>query len=97
MGVFRDGRFCPLAQQSFQRITGAHGAGGIWGYRNRQVWKLTEGSPPVKLGALPDDVPEVGPPAAVAPRRDPQPGQHECHDLLRPAHRPRENLALLNF
>ncbi len=63
VGVFRDGRFCPLAQQSFQRITGAHGAGGIWGYRDRQVWKLAEGGAPVKLGALPDDVPEVGPTA----------------------------------
>ena len=63
VGVFREGRFRPLAQQSFQRITGAHGADGIWGYRNRQVWKLAEGGPPVKLGTLPDDMPEVAPTA----------------------------------
>jgi signal transduction histidine kinase/ligand-binding sensor domain-containing protein len=63
VGVFREGRFCPLAQQTFQRITGAHGAGGIWGYRSRQVWRFAEGGSPVKLGALPDDVPEGFPTA----------------------------------
>ncbi len=62
VGVFREGRFRPLVQQSFQRIIGAR-AGGIWGYRERQLWKLAEGSPPVKLGVLPDDVYEVAPTA----------------------------------
>ena len=54
VGVFREGRFHPLVQQAFQRITGAR-AGGIWGYRERQLWKLAESGPPVKAGALPDD------------------------------------------
>jgi len=58
VGVFREGRFLPLAQHSFQRISGAR-AGGIWAYQVRQVWKLAEGGSPLKLGALPDDVPEA--------------------------------------
>lgn len=62
VGVFRDGRFCTLVQPGFQLIIGAS-AGGIWGYRDRQLWKFAEGSPPVKLGALPDDVPAVIPTA----------------------------------
>ncbi len=67
-GVFREGRFCPLVQQSFQFITGAHGAGGIWGYKDRQIWKLAEGGAPLKLGELPDDVPEVIPTALCEDR-----------------------------
>ncbi|MEI7902214.1 MAG: two-component regulator propeller domain-containing protein, partial [bacterium] len=66
VGIFREDRFRPLAQQAFQRITGAR-AGGIWGYRNRQVWKVAEGGSPVKLGALPDDMPEA---ASTAIRED---------------------------
>ncbi len=61
VGVFREGRFCPLAQKYFLRITGARPS-GIWGYhRDRQLWKLAEGGPPVKLSAVPADVPEVVP------------------------------------
>ena len=60
VGVFRDGRFRQLAQQWFQRIIGARG-GGFWGYRYRQIWKFTQGGPPVNLGSLPDDVTEVIP------------------------------------
>jgi len=62
VGVFREGRFCPLAHQWFLRITGARPA-GIWGYRDRHLWKLAEGGPPVKLSALPTDMPEVAPTA----------------------------------
>jgi signal transduction histidine kinase/ligand-binding sensor domain-containing protein len=62
VGVFREERFRPLAQQWFQHIIGAR-AGGIWGYRDRQVWKLAEGGSPVKLGALPNDVLEAAPTA----------------------------------
>ena len=62
VGVFREGRFCPLVQQSFLRITGARPA-GIWGYRDRHLWKLAEGGPPVKLSALPAEMPEVAPTA----------------------------------
>ena len=62
VGVFREGRFHPLVQQSFQRITGAR-AGGIWGYRERQLWRLAETGSAVKAGALPDDGPEGFPTA----------------------------------
>jgi len=55
VGVFREGKFVSLAQQSFHRIIGARG-GGIWGYRDQQVWKFTEGGSAVKLGALPHEV-----------------------------------------
>jgi ligand-binding sensor domain-containing protein len=60
VGVFREGRFLPLAQQSFRRITGARPS-GIWGYWDRQLWKLAEGGPPVKLSAVPADMPELVP------------------------------------
>jgi signal transduction histidine kinase/ligand-binding sensor domain-containing protein len=60
VGVFREDRFRPLGQEGFQRIAGAR-AGGIWGYRDRQIWKVAEGGSPVKLGTLPADVPEVAP------------------------------------
>ena len=62
VGVFREGRFRPLGKEGFQRIAGAR-AGGIWGYRERQLWKVAEGGSPVKLGTLPADVPEVIPTA----------------------------------
>ncbi len=62
VGIFREGRFHPLVQQSFQRITGAR-AGGIWGYRERQLWRLAETGSAVKAGALPDDGPEGFPTA----------------------------------
>ena len=67
VGVFREGRFHPLAQQSFQRIIGAR-AGGIWGYRERRLWKLAEGGSPVKLGALPAELPEAASTAMLEDR-----------------------------
>jgi len=58
VGVFRDGKFRPLQQLPNRFITGAR-SGGIWGFMDGQLWKYTEGGSPVKLGALPADVPLV--------------------------------------
>ncbi len=60
IGIFGDGQFRKLWQTPpVPLITGAH-AGGAWAYANRKVWKYTESGPPVKLGSLPADTPEVG-------------------------------------
>lgn len=67
VGVFREGGFRPLAKHWFPRITGAR-AGGIWGYRDRQLWKFAEGGSPMRFGALSTEVPEVAPTAMFEDR-----------------------------
>jgi len=62
VGVFRDAKFRPLRELPARIITGCR-AGGIWGYKDGQLWRYTEGGAPVKLGALPVDTPLVTPTA----------------------------------
>ena len=62
VGVYRDGKFRPLRELSAQIITGCR-AGGIWGYKNGQLWRYIEGGDPVKLGVLPANTPLVTPTA----------------------------------
>jgi signal transduction histidine kinase/ligand-binding sensor domain-containing protein len=62
VGVFRDGKFRPLRELSARFITGCR-AGGIWGYKDGQIWRFTEGGATVILGALPADTLLVTPTA----------------------------------
>jgi len=58
VGVFRDGEFRPLLESSTLFITGCR-SGGIWGLKNGQIWRFTEGSAATMLGALPAETPVV--------------------------------------
>jgi ligand-binding sensor domain-containing protein len=49
-----------LATFKTQCLTGAR-AGGIWYCENKQLWKFSEGSAPVKVGELPARGPDVAP------------------------------------
>jgi len=62
VGVYRDDTFRPLRELPARFITGCR-AGGIWSYKDGQVWRFTEGGVPVKLGTLPADTPLVTPTA----------------------------------
>lgn len=62
VGVYRDDKFRPLRELPARFITGCR-AGGIWSYKDGQVWRFTEGGAPVKLGTLPADTPLVTPTA----------------------------------
>jgi ligand-binding sensor domain-containing protein len=62
VGVFRDGKFRPLRELPARFITGCR-SGGIWGYKDGQLWKYTEDGTLAKLGALPADTPLVTPTA----------------------------------
>ncbi len=62
VGVYRDGKFRPLQELPARFITGCR-AGGIWSYKDGQIWRFTEGGAPVKLGALPANTPLVTPTA----------------------------------
>ena len=62
VGVFRDGKFRPLRELPARFITGCR-SGGIWGYKDGQLWKFTEDGTLAKLGALPADTPLVTPTA----------------------------------
>ena len=62
VGVYRDDKFRPLRELPARIITGCL-AGGIWSYKDGQVWSFTEDGAPVKLGALPADTPLVTPTA----------------------------------
>ncbi|MCX6875006.1 MAG: triple tyrosine motif-containing protein [Verrucomicrobia bacterium] len=62
VGVYRDGKFRPPQELPARFITGCR-AGGIWSYKDGQVWRYNEGGAPVKLGALPVGTPLVTPTA----------------------------------
>lgn len=62
VGVYRDGKFRLLQELPARIITGCR-AGGIWSYKDGQVWRYTEGGATVKLGVLPADTPLVTPTA----------------------------------
>ena len=60
VGVFREGKFRPLAELTVQCITGAR-SGGIWACVGKQVIKYTEDGTAVQVGALPEEMPNVNP------------------------------------
>ena len=62
VGVYRDGKFRPLRELPARIITGCH-TGGIWGFKNDQLWRYIEGGEPLKIGVLPADTPVVTPTA----------------------------------
>jgi len=60
VGVYRDGRFRPLAEVEAQCITAAK-AGGIWICTGKELSRYTEGGSLKKVGDLPTALPEVTP------------------------------------
>ncbi len=60
VGVFREGRFLPLAQMNVARITAAR-SGGVWIYTKDQILRYTEGGLRVKAGTPPEALARASP------------------------------------